>query len=157
MWANNTQTQAPPHTHTCAHTPCVFNDHIRRTRRRWWQWSRLSIWWPSLRRFPSLIFMLQRAFASVPWNMDAVRRGETAIQCHMRTDRKRNWWRVFQKSELKGKCSQSIFLSAFFNSAIWIQIIAGDLEETVRGMWSTVKLGRAGTCTLGSCVREKEK
>lgn len=57
-----------------------------------------SIWWPSF-CFPSLIFVLRRAFALGPWNMDAVWKEERrpTIHCHMRMDRKRNWWWVFHK------------------------------------------------------------
>lgn len=75
-----------------------------------------SIWWPSF-CFPSLIFMLRRAFALVPWNIDAVWKEERrpTIHCHMRIDRKKLMMGVL-KSELKGKYSQSLYQPVLLHS-----------------------------------------
>lgn len=73
------------------------------------------LWRPSVSRSPSSIFRLRGAFALVPWNMDAVWKEErrATFHCHMRTVRKRSWWRVFQRFELLGKYSMSLYQPVF--------------------------------------------
>lgn len=100
--------------HTCTHTRSALNNHIKRTRRRpspWWWWSRLGCLY--LMTFV-LLFPLFNIQAFAPWNMDAVCKEERpTFHCHMRMDRKINWWWVFQKVTWKGNISW-LFICQFF-------------------------------------------
>lgn len=66
---------------------------------------------------------------------------------------------VFFKSELKGKYSLSLYQPALLHpplSAIWIQNIAGDLEESVseerEAQLSRDEMEEAGRCFQCMCV-----
>ncbi len=170
MYAHDTQAHASAQTHTCTHTQSVLNDHIRRTRRRpsqsWW-WSQLGCFYlmTFLLLFPSSIFMLQRAFALVPWNMDAVWKEERrpTFHCHMRMDRKRSWWRVFQNLSEKGNIP-CLCISQFFYVLIChlnSNHCRGLRGKCVRGMWITAKLGRGRgsrkVCWVYVCVCVRER